>query len=174
MIVGFKSIQDQGKTLSAVATVVELILHHGYDPEECYGNVAINLKGFHYLSSQGMRDLLGRMVREKWRHKVLVIDEINRVYPARFWKDADRTMELLTIWQDEKMFHWIVYTCHVGNSVDLLVRDATQVIAVPRFDKLRDVVRLGIVNSLDLECHDLEIPRASRFFPLYDRWAVVD
>ena len=174
MIYGIKSIQDQGKTLIGVALLLQLCNLYGYEPAECYGNLVINLKGYHPMTSQGMRDLMGRMVRERLQHKVLFFDEINRVYPARFWKDQERTQELLTVWQDEKMFTQIIYTTHVGNSVDILVREATQIILVPRFDKPRDLITVEVVNSLDLECHTEEVRPASNLFSWYDRWAPVE
>ena len=173
MIVGIKSIQDQGKTLTGVALVRWLVTEGGYAPGECYGNVALSMPGFNRLNSNGMRELMGQMVTGQWRHKVLFIDEINRVYPARMWKDPERTGELLTMWQDEKCFHWIIYTCHVGTSVDILIREATQIIIVPKYRKERDIIELEVINSLDLEVHSEVIERVSRFFTDYDRWEIV-
>lgn len=152
----------------------ELIAHHGYEGSECFGNVAVSLDGYQALSSMGIRSVMRALVTKKLRHKVVLIDEINRVYPARFWSDKDRTMELLSVWQDEKCFHWIIYTTHVGTSVDVLIREATQIILVPKFDREADEVRLSVINSLDLECHEEVIPQVSRFFSVYDRWQPVE
>lgn len=173
MIVGIKSIQDQGKTLTGVALLRWLITQGGYCPDEVHANVALTMPGAHIHTSKDMREIMGSMLHNGWQHKILFIDEINRVYPARMWKDPERTNELLTVWQDEKCFHWIIYTCHVGTAVDVLVREATQIVIVPKFNRERDCIDLTVINSLDLEVHQEIIERASRFFADYNRWEIV-
>lgn len=173
MITAWQSIQDQGKTLCAVAQAVHLVTRGGYSPDEVYSNVKLTMPGSHWLSSEELRDLMGDVVRRSRRHLVLLIDEINRVYPARFWGDKERTMELLTIWQDVKAFMQIIYTTHVGNSVDLLVREATQFVNVPRYVPERDMVRIISVNSLDMRVKRFVLHPASDYFREYDRWAFV-
>lgn len=173
MITSWQSIQDQGKTLCAVAQAVQLVRKGSYQPEEVYGNVSLAMPGSHFLCSDDMRQLMGDIVRQGRRHLILLIDEINRVYPARFWSDKERTMELLTIWQDIKSFMQIIYTTHVGNSVDLLVREATQFVMVPRYFPAQDLVRIYSINGLDMKPGKWYLQPASSIFKEYDRWAFV-
>jgi len=174
VITSWQSIQDQGKTLCAVAQAIQLVLKGSYHPDEVYGNVKLTMPGSHFLNSDDMRQLMGDIVKQGRRHLIIIIDEVNRVYPARFWSDKDRTLELLTIWQDVKSFQQIIYTTHVGNSVDLLVREATQFVNVPRYFPAQDLVRVYSINGLDMKATKWILQPASAYFEEYDRWAFVN
>lgn len=173
MIIGHKGAQDQGKTLVMVRTAIWLMAYGGYHPSECYGNVDIDIDGYHFLSSDDMVDLLTRMVKEEVRHKVILLDEVDRIFPHRFWSSKEQTNALLGLWQDVKLFNYILWTAHLGGAVDLLLRECTQITVIPKYDKLADCVNAEIISNVDMRVASVVFDTASATFPLYNRWAPV-
>jgi len=170
---GIIQTKDVGKTLTAVAMVKYFILERGYDPREVYANFEIRYPGCHALTSEGIRQLIGQIMHLGWRHKIIVIDEANTVFPARLWGDKERTKELLSLWQDVKMFHKIIYTSHIGRAVDLLLRQATDFDIIPWIDRQEDCVNLRVINGVDLDKTSICIPNASSYYKDYNRWGEI-
>ena len=52
--------------------------------------------------------------------------------------------------------------------------DATQFTFVPSFDRARDRVHLGVVNSPDPQVDESVLALASLYSGLCDRWAIVN
>jgi len=173
MIVGFKGLPNKGKTLSMVAVMLELLRHHGYSGWECTGNVDVKVPGYSFVSSESLKSWIREMITKGLRHRVVLIDEIDRVFPHRLWADKRQVLDLTGIWQDEKLFNFILWTAHMGDPVDKIVREATQISVIPDYQRDLDRVVLGVVNVYDLETHEEVIEPASAIFPFYDRWAMV-
>lgn len=173
MNVGFKGRQDTGKTLTMVATLLELCRFHGYKYSEAVGNVGVNMPGFTKLNSQQLREYVKRTCSEGLKHRIILIDEIDSVFPARFWSDKEQTEALLGLWQDVKLFNWVLYTAHLGKAIDKIIRDCTQVVVIPEYVREDDTVYLEVIDGLDLEVFEDAIYPASDVFKFYDRWEVV-
>ena len=176
MIVGFKGRQSQGKTASMVALAIELNRSYGYGWNEMVGNVAINKPGFRVMNNDGIRKHVAGMVTGEQRHQVILLDEVDRVFPSRFFADRAQTETLLGLWQDEKLFNWVLYTCHMGKSVDKIIADSTQALIIPEYDREEDVIEWTVIDGLDLTVFDSGVDNVSELWrepKLYDRWAVV-
>lgn len=174
MIVGFKAAQDMGKTSLMVMTCLDLIAFHGYDAHEAFGNVLVRVDGFNAMSSASLVETMKQMVRDKWRHKIILLDEVDRVFPHRFWQDKQQTQALLGLWQDVKLFNFVMWTAHLGGAVDVLLRECTQSIVMPKYNKERDESRIEIIDNWNLRTRSATVCCLSRVFSWYDRWAVVD
>lgn len=173
MIVHYRGIQDCGKTATAVATVRRLIKRNGYDPGEVIANIHLKIPGTHSTNNDLMRRFVLDMVSKGLKHKVVLIDEADRVFPARFWQNNEQTTALIGLWQDVKMFNWILWTAHRGTGVDLLLRQTTQVGVRPRYYKNLDLIKARVYNSIYESKSTITIPEVSRHvFPFYDRWEV--
>ena len=175
MIVGFKGWQDKGKTALALLAAKELILYHGYSPDEFVANISVNWPGSHCLTSQQMRQYIRAMVSKGLKHKVILLDEVDRLFPARFWQDAAQTEALIGLWQDEKLFNYILYTAHRGTSLDIIMRLCTQIEIEPDYDEKNDCIDFTVYNAVDGFVFDDCAENVSKtIFPDYNRWAVVE
>ncbi len=189
MLIGSKGAQGKGKTLTMVGLVLVLWQTGGYKPEEFFGNVSILLPGFHWCAEPvgcaekgyhripdkaTFREFIRYVFDSDRRHLVIVADEIDALYPSRFFKDRAQTEELLNLWQDEKRFLMFLYTCHLGTSIDTIIRKATQIVVIPDYSRETDSVDLFVINNLDLETHEDAFLNVSKLlFPLYDRWELI-
>ena len=170
MIVGIKAAQDMGKTSIMVRSCLYLLAYGGYRPEECYGNLFVNVPGFNVMNNAGLSDFMRTMVSKRMRHKVILIDEADGVFPHRFWQDKEQSKALLGLWQDIKLFNWIFWTAHLGNAVDVLLRECTQVTVIPKYRRSVDRTDAVIISSIDYTSRFVVFDHISRIFPYYKRW----
>lgn len=110
------------------------------------------LPGYLYLENREMKAYMRNLVKSGERHKIIHIDEIDRVFSHRFWGDKEQADALLGLWQDEKLGHRIVGTAHMGRSVDNLIRESMQIeIIVLRAVARLDRIEYGYINILNRE-----------------------
>lgn len=187
MNIAFKAAQGKGKTATVCASAVELCNWFGYDAKDIVANFHINLPGVTVLNNDDMRAWFKTVINKGIKHKIICIDEIDRVFPARLWADKEQTLGLLGMWQDEKLFNYMLYTCHLGTSIDKIIRESTQISVMPMYDKEEDRIDLDIADGLDLiNLGDNICPAADLWMPgrivykgqliekrLYDRWEIV-
>lgn len=174
MIYGIKGWQDKGKTALGLLTAKELILSHGYSPGEFVGNIHVNWPGAHCLTNPQMVKFVKSMVTRGLRHKIIFLDEADRLFPARFWHDKAQTEALVGLWQDEKLFNRIIYTAHKGSSIDVILRLTTQIELEPDYDAKNDCIDFTVYNACDgLVYEDCAEKVSETIFQDYDRWEII-
>lgn len=199
MIILIKAKQRKGKTTVAVAIVywlvniLKLIMRQrlesvrtllpaniesiGYKTSEIHSNIRLyqpdgtELKEYHYYATPNeMRAFVRRMIAEKIRHIILLIDEIDAVFSHRFWQKQEQQETLIGLWRDEKAFNVIIGTCHVGASVDLIIREAMAKECVVQIDKLNDCVDMVVINDRDREMHTARLNHVRFIQTLFNSW----
>lgn len=173
MIINIKGRQDCGKTSTMVAAFLSLCLNFGYTPEEAVGNLTVNVPGYKKLTNEKLRDFIKNMITKNYRHRIVLMDEADGVYPARFWHKQSQTDDLLGFWQDFKLFNYVLMTTHPGRGVDLMLRESTRIEVIPKYVKADDAIYLTILNDIDLAIIRNKIYPASKLFQFYKRWEPV-
>lgn len=174
MNIGFKAPPDFGKTSLAVHHVLYLLSFGGYRPEEVISTVKILVPGCEYVDGDGMMKFLQVMVARKLRHRIVLIDEADGIVSHRFWSDKVQTKALLGMWQDVKLFNWILWTGHLGGSVDLLLRECTHITIIPVYDKESGNTRAWVIDNFSLRAYPVTYVGVKKSLAFYDRWAPVD
>lgn len=156
MIAIVKGRQRIGKTTIAVGIAVVLVRDFGYSVTDIVSNLHLykpdgrELSGYHYLNIKGMRAYVRSMVDKGLKHRIIIVDEIDRVFSHRFWQKTEQSESLLGLWQDEKLYNWIIGTAHIGKSVDVLIRECMQLEIIPYYrDTVNDCMRYHTINTLD-------------------------
>lgn len=174
MIISIRAFQDKGKTALAVGLSLELCLHHGYRFDEIHANIPLDFpveEKPHLYNNAGLRRYIQMLVTTGERHKIIIVDEADRVFPARFWQKEEQTEALIGLWQDYKLFHYIIYTAHGGTGVDVVLRQVTQMELTPEYDKFNDCIPFTIYNAVDgYVSDDCLVDVSKRIFPYYHRW----
>lgn len=177
MIIGCRAFQDKGKTALAIGYILKLCLEHGYSFNEVVANIHLSFPVSnppHYLPNAKMKLFVERLVHTGMKHKIILLDEADRIFPARFWQDRGQSDALIGLWQDYKLFNYIIYTAHKGTSVDILLRQVTQVELEPDYDEKKDCIPHTIFNAMyGYVDSDILLNVSDRIFPYYDRWEVV-
>lgn len=180
----FRGITGSGKTLGMIAFCARLVKYFGFDWNEVYANLMIYsdkahdipMPGTHYLDNDAIKKFIHRVYRGskgKIRHIIIMIDEIDQVYPHLFSaKDVEAAEDLLTLWQDLKLEIFFLYTKHLGFGCNKLIRSATEVSIRPMFDnvhKLYDLLELNIIDGWKMEWKQLSFENVSQYYKLYKR-----
>lgn len=178
MIVSIRAFQDKGKTCLAVGTILELCARHGYGYDEVVANLHLKFPVDpppHSLTNPQMRAFVRSMVTKGLKHKVVLMDEADRLFPARFWSQKEQTDALIGLWQDYKLFNYVIYTAHEGTSVDIVLREVTQIELIPEYDEKNDCIYFDIINAIDgFTDDDCLLNVSKNVFPYYDRWEVIE
>ena len=177
LIIAIREFQDKGKTALAVGIILELCARYGYDYDEVVSNIPLTFpveKPPHSINNQQMKMYVQQMVTKGLKHKIVFIDEADRVFPARFWQKEGQTEALIGLWQDYKLFNYVIYTAHEGTGVDLILRQVTQMELNPTYNAVNDCIYFTIYNAVDGLVDDDCLLNVSRnIFPYYDRWKEV-
>lgn len=174
LVVEFCGSADTGKTAGAVAVVLDL-MGLGYKPDDVHSNIWLDLEGYHLHSNPEFRVYLRNLLKEGLRHKILLADEIDSMYPSRGFKDKLQTEEVLKLNQMTKTENWFIVTHHKGSSIDKIIRDCMMISCEPEYDASKDVIGFEVLNAVD--CDDeivrREVYPASEVFKRYKRWEAI-
>jgi hypothetical protein len=123
-----------------MAIVGWLIKHKGWKWEQVVSNVTILVPAaqgkYQHLNNAEMKQYIKMMVDNEYIEKIIIIDEIDRIFPARNAFDKEQIAILTGLWQAGKCRNIILYTEHIGGSVvDLIIRDSTDISYIPHYDK---------------------------------------
>lgn len=170
-VVDFCAPADMGKTLGVVCTIIYLITECGYDPSEVWTNFPLYIPGVHRLDNTMLRFKIGEMTKMNTRHQIFAMDEVDSIYPARYWQNKKHTDELLKLWQATKLENWVLGTEHEGSGLNKLWRESVQIMITPTLYRSNDVLHLEIIDAVDLNPRVVrEVENVSRFYGMYDRW----
>lgn len=172
-------IQRSGKSTLMMADVQNKILPAGYRPEDVYANFRVFIEGVHCLSNEGMLEAILRMKRDKVRNKVLLFDEVGQELKARSFGDKVQTEVVSFAWQMPKRGILLLYCSNVGNSADIILRDATWVTVMPKYfhgvSRDDDFIRASVIFNYDCRImRGVRVPGVWRYQRLFDSFEPIE
>lgn len=174
MIYGIRAFQDKGKTALAVGLAKYICLYGGYEFSEIIANIPLSFPVDHKpvcLNNDEMIKFLKTMIHRDIKHKIIILDECDRLFPARFWQDKEQSESLLGLWQDFKMFYHIFWTAHKGTGVDVLLRETTQIEMEPEYSERKDLIDFIVYNAnIGRVSQNCLRDVSKTVFPYYHRW----
>jgi hypothetical protein len=179
MIYIFKGKQRQYKTTAMIAAALWYHVRGGYALSEIYSNIRLfhpdgtELKDYHYLTIAEMRLFVRDMVGKGYRHIIIIIDEIDRVFPHRWWNKLGQSEALIGLWQDEKLFLVVLGTMHIGKGMDLLLRESMQIEAFTRLDKRTHTVKIVGIDTVNRRLFKSSMVDIDLVQKLFDSWKAV-
>lgn len=161
---------DKGKSLVLIPSLVYLVLYCGYKLGDVHANFDIYLDGVHRHDNVSIRNFVRLVCSKHLSGKIILIDEANGVWSHRSYDSKSQQEDLRGIWQMTKLGNWLFYTNHLGRGVDKNLRDATQIILIPKYNEKLDTVDCDIINGEDLNFPFRQFMDVSDYFDVYDRW----
>jgi len=129
----YSGIQRCGKSTMMVKDLIRLLSF--YSPDDVYANFRIFIDGVHCMETMALVAELLRIKAEKLRHKIFLFDEVGQFMIARMWKAQEQTEVVNFAWQMPKRDIILLYASNIGNSADVILRDATWVTIMPQYFK---------------------------------------
>lgn len=127
--------ESRGKTL-LIAHYCKMLFDSGrFKPSDAVGNLTFKGKygdGYTTLKGWKLRQYLWDLTHVPYRNKIVIIDEIDSEFPARFFTDKEQTEIALRMWHTAKLGNYIFMTSHLGNSTDLIFHLASHYFLLPQ------------------------------------------
>lgn len=160
-------IQRSGKSTLMVADTMNNFLnpYAGYDykPDEVYCNFWLDIDGVNCCNNEQMLHVLTKARKEKWRHKIYIVDECSQppLFYARNSRDTLQTQLVTSLWQMPKLGCQMLYSSNIGNSVDVQMRDATWYSILPikyyhnPADRSKEYILYRVVHGYEIWERDM-------------------
>ena len=147
--------ESMGKTLWIAHDYKYLIDKGIYTPDEAIGNMTFKGKyadGYQVLKGDDLRQYLWDLTHKPYKHKIVIIDEVDSEFPARSFTDKEQTEISLRLWHTAKLHNTVFMSSHLGNSADLIMHLASHFNIYPlKPDFETQSMDFTVVNCLDLE-----------------------
>jgi len=162
-----------------VKDLVTRILPAGYKPENVWANFRIRILGVHCLETMDLVQAVFDMKSRKSRDQVIMFDEVGQFMVARGYKDKDQTAFVNFGWQMPKRNIIMQYASNVGNSADLILRDATWVTVLPKYfhgaTREDDYIESWVAFNYDCRVvQGIVTPGVSRYQELFDSYEPIE
>jgi hypothetical protein len=146
--------EGTGKTLW-IAHFYKFLIDSGlFTPYDATGNISFKGKyGLGYTVKKGetLHEYLWNMTHIPYRHKIVIIDEIDSEFPARFFANKEQTEIALRMWHVQKLDNFVLMSSHIGNSTDLIYHLASHYLIYPKKPCFEtNTMDFTIVSNLEL------------------------
>jgi hypothetical protein len=172
-------IQRCGKTTLMIRDLIEKILTRNFEPTDIYANFRIFIDGVNCLSTEALIEAIFKMKRDKERHKVLLFDEIGQFLAAREHMNKEQTKLVNFAWQMPKRDIILCYASNVGNSADVILRNATWITVVPRYffgqTREEDYIKASVIFNYDCRVmRGIIIPGVAKYQAKFDSFEPIE
>lgn len=105
--------------------------------------------------------------------KIILIDEIDGLYPQ--WTHNDKAMreELHGTYQDEHLQNWLFCTTHKPDNFNKILRDACEVTILPKIHEDTNTIEFVVIDERYEGIGDIVIENFTDCYGLYNREEVV-
>lgn len=145
-------IQRCGKSTMMVKDLVVKLLGQ-YDPSDVFANFRIFIDGVNCMETEALVQAVFRMKKDKLRHKIIMFDEAGQFLLARGYKNDEQTKFVSFAWQMPKRDIIMLYASNIGNSADVILRDATWLTVMPQYHagqtREDDYIQSAIIYNYD-------------------------
>ena len=171
-------IQRCGKSTLMVKDLKTKLLNE-FDPTDVYANFRIFIDGVHCLETMELVEAVFKMKQDKLRHKVIIFDEAGQFLLAREWGNKEQTKFVSFGWQMPKRDIVMMYASNVGNSADVIMRDATWVTVMPKyFEQARradDYIMSAVIYNYDCRVvRGIKTMNVAQYQDLFDSFEPIE
>lgn len=162
-----------GKTL-LIAHIYRLLIDSGkFTPFDAVGNLTFKGKygkGFTTLKGQELFDYLLDFSDKLPKHRIIIVSEIDREFPARFFTSKDQTKIALSMWEIQKIDSYFLTDSHLGNSTDLIIHLGSHYMLYPDGVNWQEQsIDFTVVNNLELSIDDFTAHDVIKTMLIYNR-----
>lgn len=170
MIIEVCGKQGCGKS-SLVASLVFNFLRRGYEERDLIANCMFPLfGGYRKVDNKGMIRFLREFVEKGERNKIIVCEEIDKVFAARLWSGKEQTETATNIWHMRKMGNQFIYTSHLGKVTDVIVRNEVNICYMPEYDERRNQLRVAVLDADYNEVGRCMLSNVSKYFNMFESY----
>jgi hypothetical protein len=176
-------IQGCGKNLTKVGMAAYFVENYPeiYSYDRVYANFHLIYPGSNYLCNTDMKAFLRKIFAkpelggELGQHKniIILIDEIDGLYPQWGHGDKEAQRDLSGAYQDEKLHLQMFCSTHKFDNFNKIIRDACEIICAPELIESEDRLYTDFYDDRFKGEGEIAICPASVLYECYDRDEVV-
>jgi hypothetical protein len=174
--VAFRGPTGCGKTIVMIARVFHIIeSDDNFSGSRVFGNRWIDLAGYNYMCNQELKKLLYRAFSPdspesgEWNGCIFLVFECDSLFTHLDSSDKELSRKFLNLSQATCYNTWVMTEYHEGIGVLRIIRDKTEIIVEPTYDKKNDRITQEIFNGQKLSSWDQDLENASSYFDYYKR-----
>jgi len=172
-------IQRVGKSTVMVRDMLRLVSFHGFDFTDVLANFRVFIDGVRCGSSEWLMEEIMKIIAGKIRGKLVLFDELGQFLGARGWKEKYQTKLANSLWQFPKRNLIFMYSDNVGNSADVIIRDATWETIAPQFysgeNREGDYIVASVIKNYMAEIvRGIVIPGVYAYQRLFDSFEPIE
>jgi hypothetical protein len=165
--------EGTGKTLWIAHFYRHLIDSGKFTPYDTVANLTFKGKygqGLTTLKGQELFDYLLNFSRTLPKHRIVIVSEIDREFPARFFSSKEQTEIALTMWEVQKIDSYFLLDSHIGNSTDLIFHLGSHYLILPeKPDFETNTMNFTFINNLELWTDDFTAHDVIKTMLIYNR-----
>lgn len=174
-------IQGCGKNLTKVGMAAYFVINYPeiYSWDNIYSNFHTVFPGAHFLKNKDMKAFLRKIFAappdgELGQHKniIVLIDEIDGLYPQWGHADKEAQHDLSGAYQDEKLHLQVFCSTHKPDNFNKIIRDCCEIITLPELDESEGILYITFLDDRFRAEGGIEI-KAPVLYECYDRDEVV-
>lgn len=165
--------EGTGKSLW-LAHLYRLLIDSGeFTPADATGNMTFKGKygkGYTVRKGESLHQYLWDLTHKPYTHKIVVIDEIDSEFPARFFTSKEQTEIALRMWHVHKLDNFILMSSHIGNSTDLIFHLSSHYLILPESPSFEtNTMGFTLINNLELWTADFVAFDVIKSMLIYNR-----
>lgn len=165
--------EGKGKTLW-IAHFYRYLIDSGlFTPKDATGNISFKGKysvGYTVRKGEKLHQYLWDMTHKPYTHKIVIIDEIDSEFPARFFASREQTEIALRMWHVQKLDNFVLMSSHLGNSTDLIYHLASHYLIYPTAPSFEtNSMDFIMVSNLELWTSELVAHDVIKTMLIYSR-----
>jgi hypothetical protein len=173
--------QGQGKNLAMVGMTAYFVTNFPdiYSYDRVYANFHTLFPGAHYLTNKEMKVFIrkvfasvengGEMSSGEYDNIIILVDEIDGLYPQWGHGDKECQRDLSGVYQDEKMHIQMFCSTHREENYNKIIRDASLIYTKVKLNKATDTLTVHFIDERFRGKSDINFCPASALYPIYER-----
>lgn len=153
-----RGVEGVGKTLWIAHFYKGLIDSGEFTPNDAVGNLTFKGKygkGFTTLKGEALFQYLLEFSRTLPHHKIVIVSEIDREFPSRFFASKEQTEIALAMWEMQKIGSYFLMDSHLGTSTDLIFHLGSHYLIYPQYPNWEtQTMDFCLIDNLRMECFE--------------------
>ena len=170
--------QRCGKSTLMVCDYLTKVLPD-HDPKLTFANFHLDIDGVQPLPNDRLLSKILELKAAKVRDVVIMFDEVGQELKARSYTDKTQTEVVNFAWQMPKRGWCFMYCSNIGNSADIILRDATWITILPRYihgeTRADDFILADVIFNYDCRVRrGIRVTGFQLAQDLFDSWQPIE
>lgn len=169
-IIEYSGADRTGKTTMAIGDLFRIWESGLHQPCDTWGNQYVACSGYNYLNNDKLKAKFSEIISNHIFFQCIFIDDASAFFPARGYSDKHQSNILKHIWQLEKQCTTLLYTDHIGKTVDLILDEATHITILPCYLEETGIIEYEVLFRRDIAIDQGNVENVRELWERFSTW----